>query len=403
MIAQTDVNTMVPKRIEVQEWSKLDCKLTPEELVSLATIPNEAVQFQVVSSGTVRLQTNSVVGRFRTSSIDLIIRPKLSIDSLLYLLGEVYGIEKLHQQFAGYKSKVEVDELLIRIFVNYVTKLIRQGVRKRYISQKDQLTTVRGRIDVRRTTALYYSGSPEVECEFDEHTYDCIENQVIKTTLGVLLNRNAESTSQRQTIWSLYKEFGDVKELPANVALSSEVVRNRLNMHYFPAIPLARVILSSMGVTHDFGSIEMNGFHVDMNLLYERYIDRRLRKELKPFGVTVDAQNSSPFDTKQQALIRPDLILQSKLGKRVVADTKYKVTNRPDRNDLYQLLSYCQILGIPKGAMITVGDLADRHYSVSDNYTSIDVFPISMDGTPEMLEAETRILAQKLHKLVSSA
>ena len=403
MNAPVSTNTPVPRPVEVSEWSKYELVCSPNELVSLATIPNEAVQVQVVSPTKVRLRTNSVVGRFRTSAIDLIIRPKLAIDSLLYLLGEVYGIEKLHDEFASYKSKIEVDELLVSIFLNYVTKLIRQGVHKKYVSLKNQLTSVRGRIDVRRTTALFYRGNPCVECEFDEHSYDCIENQIIKATLGVLLSRSVKSSVQRQAIWSLYKELGNVKELPPNIALKSDVVRNRLNQHYFPAIPLARIILSSMGVMHDYGSVEMDGFHVDMNLLYERYIERRLRNELTYYGVSVDAQNSSPFDKQRQAMIRPDLILQSNLGRRLVADTKYKVTNQPDRNDLYQVLSYCQVLGIPKGVLITVGDLVDRHYSVSDNTTSIDVFPVSMNGNAEMLEKHTRILAEKLLSLISTA
>ena len=106
------------------------------------------------------------------------------------MLGAVYGIEKLHRETAGFKSKVEVDDLLVRVFLNYTTRILRQGIRKRYVAHAEQLSSVRGRIDVRGTTALYYRGNPSVECEFDEHTSDCIENQILKTTLELLLNRS---------------------------------------------------------------------------------------------------------------------------------------------------------------------------------------------------------------------
>ncbi|WP_158264974.1 McrC family protein [Blastopirellula marina] len=351
-------------------------------LLDLYQFDPRVIRIQRLPNGLTQITANSLVGRQRIGAVDLVIKPKTSIPALLTILAETHDLVRHLPDLAGFDESPEIVDLLIRTFLSQVDHLSQRGLRRSYVNCEDQLVPVRGRLDVRRTMALHMQAKPHVWCAFDEFTLDVPANQVLLTTLRAIIANSSILPKRRKLAHQLSADFAGVSELPIQRVRLGEIAFDRLNMHYKPALNLAQIILASMGIANSLGGTESNGFFLNMNELFEVFVFRRLAAILHPAGVTVRDQHSMRFDKSGQAEIRPDLIIQAPMGRRLAADTKYKTSDKPQPSDLYQMLAYCRVMGIDRGLLITVGQGAPRTYQVCDGETSIEVIPVDLDGTP---------------------
>lgn len=163
---------------------------------------------------------------------------------------------------------------------------------------------------------------------------------------------------------------------------------------------MAHLILDRLGIQHDFGGMEANGFLLDMNRLFEVFVCRKLQKALAPARIRVDAQATFPFDVAGQAVIKPDLMIRGPNGRQIVADTKYKIGTRPEPSDLYQMLTYCCVRRISHGILITAGNGAPQQYQVHDGKTVIVVTPVNLSGSVSNIDASIDELAAMISRLL---
>lgn len=110
-----------------------------------------------------------------------------------------------------------------------------------------------------------------------------------------------------------------------------------------------------------------------------------------------------PLDYSDQARIQPDLIIQAPTGRRIVADTKYKMHSTPESGDLYQLVAYCRVLGITQGVIIVPGKSSDLVYRVADGVTRIDVLSINLSGAIAEIDQSLLNLANKLSSMLTAS
>ena len=189
---------------------------------------------------------------------------------------------------------------------------------------------------MRRTLALHMRARPRVQCCFEEYTLDAPENRALLATLHAIAANGSYLPIRRRVAHKLVSDFSGVRRVIMRSSDIEEMHCDRLMVHYEPVLRLAQVILAAMGVAHDFGGLGANGFLLNMNVLFEKFIIQRLRRILHRHGIVVRPQQISPFDQRGQAEIRPDLIIQGPHGRRIVADTKYKEKPDPETHDLYQ-------------------------------------------------------------------
>lgn|GEM_PF-1362912 len=391
----------VPRRLELVEWETLDVNLSSTEISDLLRCPAKVLHIQTLSGGMCRLRPGPVVGRLQLGTVDLKILPKYSMPSLLAMLAEVHELVHLTPDLVGYDTNREIVDLLVQIFLSQVEGVVRQGLKRAYIQEDEELVTVRGRIDLRRTVDLHLRGKAKVQCRYEDYTLDGPENRILLAALHAITGTGLFTVLRRNLAHLLAAEFVGVRHIHPPVVRSGKVEYDRLNQYYYPAVQLAQLIMRSIGITQDFGMTEADGFLLDMNQLFEKYVFRKLQKALGVNRTQVRKQQTFPFDLANQASIKPDLIIQSQQGRRIVADTKYKIGNKPDPNDLYQMLAYCRVLNISNGVLITVGNGKSRRYEVRDSATTIDVISIDLSGSIAGVDASTRELADSISKLLN--
>jgi len=435
-------------KIELEEWRPRDYLLTPPQTLELLRLSGKIIEVQSLPTGETRLRAKAVVGRLSTESLDLIIRPKCPVPSLLLMLAEMHELSRLAPQLVGYATSSEIVDLLVQVFLKQIDYITRVGLKRDYVPRQEDLLAVRGRVNVRRTLALHLRGRPRLDCSFEEYTLDVPENRLLLTALRAISKNKALPSIRRSLAHSVCGEFPGVREVEFGRQGATPIASDRLNQHYEPALKMAHLILRSMGIEHEFGSARVSGFTLDMNQLFERFIARRLQKALRREDVVVKFQQPHDFDEQKQATIRPDLIFQSRRvsvhapgsgsffggnsqplaetwtpknvpdprrsqakqpsswersgrrGHRVVADTKYKVDEAPSPADLYQMLAYCRVLKIPCGILITAAGTGGRCYSVKDGATTIQVVPINLDGSLAEIDMSMKRLASLILRLL---
>ena len=144
----------------------------------------------------------------------------------------------------------------------------------------------------------------------------------------------------------------------------------------------------------------MNGFLLDMPMLFEDFVTVALREALvAAFGGRVDDQVRYYFDQAGQVVLRPDIVW--KLGGSPVAviDAKYKAEKPAGypNADLYQLLAYCTVLGLPCGHLVYAkGNEEPARHVVRQSGIEIFCHAVDLGLAPNMLLGQMRDLARTI-------
>lgn len=382
------------RTIELREYYPTPARLNSGEVRQL--LATGLVDLKPLSGeGEYELKAGSVVGTVVLPSLRLLIRPKVGLKNVFFLLG--YGVELTswaEEQFP-YEREPDLLEVVARIFEAEVSRAARQGLVRGYQARYETLTTLRGRIDIAGQIRARQDRPFPLECSFEEYTEDIEINRVIKAALKRCLQIPALNSDLIRMLRFRYRFFEAVASLGYDPRAIPEVNFSRLNEHWRPATELARLILSRESLRDEAGKVLGISFTVDMNTLFERFIEKVVGQEARAAGLQLIAQ--APRRLSANVPIKPDLVLRAGGADLAVGDAKYKEPDneRPLNEDLYQLLAYCVSLGLKSGLLIYSGTLS-RQYLVNQANVTLKAVGVDLTGEPEHIEASARKAAKRL-------
>ena len=131
---------------------------------------------------------------------------------------------------------------------------------------------------------------------------------------------------------------------------------------------LTELVLRATSFEHFAGPVAVNGFLLDMPLLFEEFVTVALREALESaYGGRVVAQPRYYLDLAGRVPLRPDIVWRVHDSVIAVIDAKYKA-EKPSgypNADLYQLLAYCTVLGLRTGHLVYAsGNETPAHHVV---------------------------------------
>jgi len=383
------------RTIELREYQQISTRLTRGEVRQL--LRSETVQIKATSGegDEYELEAGSVVGTVILPSLRLLIRPKVDIRNVLFLLG--YGTELATWAMERFPYEQEPDLLaaVARIFESEVSRAARQGLVRGYQARRETLTTLRGRIDMAGQFRLRQGRPFPLECSFEEYTEDIALNRVVKAALRRLRSFPDLDHEVVRGLRFRHRLFDEVAEVAYAPGAVPDIGYTRLNEHWKPAGELARIILNQRSLRDETGGTMSIAFTVDMNELFERFVERIVDKEARKAGLLLEPQ--APRRLSTDVPIRPDLVLQSSGSDLAVGDAKYKVpgAGRPPNEDLYQLLAYCVALGLKRGLLVYTGEL-DERYRVERAGVVLEASAIDLTGSPQQIEASALRAVRRL-------
>lgn len=265
------------------------------------------------------------------------------------MLNTLFNISSKNLQTANLDvKKMNILESFIRMFVDEVTRLTKQGLKSGYETLEDNLTCFKGKIKFSQHIRHNFAHKERAYVAYDEFTVNRPENKLLKSTL-LYLHSHTRSSRNKKDIKNLLSVFSDVEPSSNYDADFSRIVLDRNTKAYSNALNWARVFLKKKSFTSFSGSTVSMALLFPMEKLFECYIATLLKRALEPNGYSVSTQDTGYylFDNPRKFALRPDIVIKDNLGNTFIMDTKWKIlSNNPNVNygisqgDMYQMYAY---------------------------------------------------------------
>ena len=242
----------------------------------------------------------------------------------------------------------EIEPLTIVYFLNLVSEIVNQGLKKDFIIYSE---TLKGKVKGKILFTEYLRHQvakkryDKIPCSYQEYEYDCLENRVIKKALVLCkryLIRNKKSFARLEAqiermVDRALVAFRNVGDKVYKWELE-RIHINPIFKYYKLALPLAKMIILNQGL--HVNEKAPNGiqfsppFIINMPILFELYVLHLLRnrygaEEIGYQKRTSDGRNILDF---------------TKLSDKLIIDTKYKKAweDGEDTDNIRQLSGYAR-------------------------------------------------------------
>jgi len=337
------------------------------------------------------------IGAARIGSVEVFIRPKVEIARLMFLLGYAEHGSAWQQDTVRVADAAELIPAIAQALWRQTEWAIHQGLLPGYVVVEESSQVLRGRL--RESAQLHaHHGLPlPLEIGHDEFTIDIPENQILRTACERMLSVPRVDSESQRMLRRLLRDFGDVTVISRGSPVPAWQP-TRLNARYHGALQLASLVLNATSVEQETGNVAVNGFLLDMPSLFEQFVTVALREAITArFGGRVEDQVRYYLDQAGQVPLRPDIVW--KVGSTVAAviDAKYKAEKPAGypNADLYQLLAYCTVLGLPVGHLVYArGNASAARHVVRQAGIEIFCHAIDLSQPPNQLIAQISDLAE---------
>lgn len=248
------------------------------------------------------------------------------------------------------KTSDSILEILIRLFCDRLWQSIRRGMVRRYESNSENLTVLRGRLSVTNQIRHNLARPDRLACVFDEFSENNPLNQVLKAALRVL-GKVAQSQTNQRNIAELIFCFQDVDDVPTATIKWELTATNRLSARYKPLLALARLFIEGRSPDVISGAGEGFALLFDMNELFESYVGVIARRVFDAQGLTVSLQGPKRHLARHHNgnpafELRPDIVASHAGQTAFIIDTKWKRLKEDAYRegitsaDVYQMFAY---------------------------------------------------------------
>ncbi|MQY18399.1 McrC family protein [Nocardia macrotermitis] len=384
------------KRLDLVEWGDTgSIDLSPEEYEALVGLKVSKVTRR--SHGKYSVKPQKHVGSVKFGDVQLNIRPKITeINRLLFFIGYCSNPAIWRDEFVRLEKADGLFPAVAESFVRLASHSIDQGLLQGYATVADRLSVVRGRVRFRDQITRNFGMPLPVAVEYDDFTCDVAENKMILLATLRLLGMTDIEGAARQRLSRIRAMLDDIT-LPRKWEGTPKWSANRLNVRYHDTLRLAEVILDNSSFNQDNGPLAVSGFMFDMSKIYEDFVTGSLGMAMRQFGGNPKLQESRYLDKGSHVKIRPDLVWYGDNGNPIaVVDAKYK-SERPKgfpEVDLYQMLAYCSVLGLPEGHLIYAkGNGAARTHEIHNCGITIHCHTLDLASPPDTLLKNIELLA----------
>ncbi|BCY09682.1 McrC family protein [Actinoplanes sp. L3-i22] len=325
------------------------------------------------------LQPGPYVGRFQLLSGQVVeVAGRFPFQDLATLLGLGRGAALLDDAAAPGSGGHSLVDLIALAFVREAERLAGQGLAKEY--------------QRRAFTRPPYPGVPSATLHLKVHAGrpDRLATSANRLTPDVTLNRLVASAHRRLSglaypearlgarVRALDPAFRGIGSLPAG----RPVVLGPVPARYREIEKLARLILDERSALPTGAGVSGVSVMFDMTRLWENYVGAWLRHRSPE--VTVAAQQAIPLtDSGQKRTGYADFVLYRGGEAVAVYDAKYKPWRSPPSTDeIYQLFTYAQRLGVTSAALV--------YPAATSHRTTTTVGPVTIECWAVPIEALAR-------------
>ena len=250
-----------------------------------------------------------------------------------------------------------IEDLFGTVLARGVTRLARRGIDRNYVPFEEELPGIRGKIEmaatIRRTSLL----RQRVVCSFEELSPDVVHNQILASTLDVVIRHGPLDVGVRNEVRLAASRLGGVSIVPLTGRLFARVQLDRNRRAYRFLLSVCRLLFDTHLVSQVSGESRFAGLDVErlvMWRVFELFAERFYEREQQTYQVSSqsnvawwDLETRGPLSEGRIPRMIPDLILDGS-ERRIVLDTKFykhgglgsEENAKLHAGNLYQLFAY---------------------------------------------------------------
>ena len=295
-----------------------------------------------------------------------------------------------------------IHNLLAAILSKGVSQQLKQGLYREYIDKCDELTVLRGKLNIRGTINNRVQNKQRLSCEFDELSEDNIFNQILKLTATMLIKNHNVEPEYKFELKKYLLHFGNVSDISVSAINWSTLRFQRNNQSYKMLINICYLVIDGLLLSTQNGEYNMATFIDDqhMHSLYESFIREYYRYH---YGNEVSVSASFvgwdvPEGSEGIELLpkmKTDITLQ-KGEKTLIIDAKYyshTMQHHFDSNtfhsaNMYQIFTYVKnfdkeqtgnVSGMLLYARTNEAIQPDNDYVIGGNKISVKTLDLNCD------------------------
>jgi 5-methylcytosine-specific restriction enzyme subunit McrC len=364
----------------------------------LRALPRDAHLDVQPAEGGVAVKATGAVGLVRFTNFEVRVDPKLPGDHLqLFRMVEfASGLEGLVHLMGSPRirgANANLLDLFVELLSSATERILGAGLRADYVERESDLRALRGRLLPDRQELELFGLYDRVFCRYDEYEHDIPDNQLLALALahGSRIATLTRVRRRARALAALLEDLCDPWAL--DIALGPETfIYSRHNEHYRTAHAISWMVLGELGPDEALatGQAPLRSFLIDMNTLFEQFLERAVRLAVQSTRVGVEAQRSDsifwrPDLGARYARVRPDLLLQraERPKARLPVDAKYKRYDygKVDVDDLTQVFLYAYAYRDPEATSVRP--------------RAVLVHPSETPGEPRATRLQVRSVAER--------
>lgn len=196
------------------------------------------------------------------------------IKNIYYMLTYAFQVlkQKNYDDIAA-EDFEDIQDLFAAILAKGVSQQLKQGLHREYITKNEDLSVMRGKLDIHGTINNQIQRKKVLSCEYDELSVNNIFNQILKTTITILVRDSGVKQSHKSDLKKVILFFNDVDAIEPSSIRWDSLMYQRNNKNYEMLMNVCYFVLDGMLQTTDKGNYKMVSFSDDhMHKLYEKFV-----------------------------------------------------------------------------------------------------------------------------------
>lgn len=282
---------------------------------------------------------------------------QIPIENIYYLL--CYAWNKLDEKErvdVSIDDKTEILDLFAKVLINATKILLKRGIDKSYIDNTEELSGVKGKLQLSHTIKSNILFKQRTICSFDDFSENIISNRILVSTIYKLTRTISLDKQLKYELVTMLRMLSNIEQIVITHSIFKQVRLNRNNHFYGFVMDVCQIIYESTFPSEIQGQFKFSDFTRDdkkMNMLFEAFIRNYYKVEQKKY-ITVKKEtirwqfDKTETDTTQYLpIMETDITLENNEEK-IIIDAKFHretMNLNYDRekiksNNLYQLFSY---------------------------------------------------------------
>ena len=345
----------------------------------------------------------------------------IKIQNIYYMLS--YAFETLSESSYRELATEEFEhlaDLMATILARGIGNQLKRGLAKEYIRQEDILSTPRGKMDITSSIKAQTLMKKQIVCHFDEFSEDIYFNQILKSTVLLLIRSKEVTLERKKALKRVILFFNHVNEIDLSCINWASLKYHKNNANYKMLMNICYLIVEGMLLTTEDGDRKLQEYIDDqkMSSLYERFVRAYYRKHYPRLNASAAHIPWHLTETPQQDVIdflptmKSDITLKER-DKTLIIDTKYYSKTMQTNtmchkktfhsNNMYQIFTYVknkdinqtgQVKGVLLYAKTDEEITPDHDYHISGS--SISVKTLDLSGDFEIIKMQLDALVKDM-------